>query len=219
MATKVIKTIFKFKRGTHEHWVENGDMIPFEGEPCFDIDENVLRIGNGINKYSELTPIGGVGIDVDGKTLILADKTLKLFGFDAAEVGAQPRKNADGQLEWIVPSAESLEGLQTIIASMQSDLQSLQTNVTTLQKLTANFEAGAQVNKLEQIKINDTVLGIIDKTATIPIASNNTLGVVRGSDEIAINGDGSLSIQGISFDKIIQADQSQIIIDGGNATI
>ena len=128
MASKVIKTVFQFRRATFAEWEANKTVIPAAGEPCFITDQNVLKIGDGNTTFENLEPINGVkvAITADGKSVVMEDNIFKLAGFDAAEVGAQPRKTADGTIEWIVPSTDTLEGLQTTVATMQSDIAKLQ---------------------------------------------------------------------------------------------
>ena len=131
----VIKTIIQFRRATTAEWLANKGVIPTAGEPCFDLELHTLKIGDGMTTYENLPAIGGVDISADGKTLVLEEGTFKLYGFDAAEIGAQPRKNANGELEWVVPSSETLDGLQTIVAGLQTDVAGLQTDITRIQEI------------------------------------------------------------------------------------
>lgn len=325
MATQTIKLKFQFRRDTTENWLLNKDIIPADGEPCFDRDLNILKVGNGIDTYENLEPIGG--IKVDGESLVFEDGILKLFGFDAAEVGAQPRKTADGKIEWVVPSTETVEGLQSTVAGLQSDVTNLQTNVTeitqivmspgegtgtlldrvesietkmdgtgegtvdakidakieafaasltddgkvntllelinyveahgkeaadmaaditSLQELVGttnvadqitsavsglvkvedgkslisdtliakleDVEAGAQVNKIEEIYLGNMLLDVVDKKVTIPIGAG-----LKVSDEITVSEDGTLGIGKISFSKVVQETNEIVVMDGGGA--
>lgn len=128
MATQTIKMVFQFRRDTAENWLANKNVVPAAGEPCFIIDKNVLKIGDGMTTFENLPGIGGVNVEIaaDGSSVVLENDVFKLMGFDAAEVGAQPRKNADGKLEWVVPSSETVEGLQATVAGLQSDVAALQ---------------------------------------------------------------------------------------------
>lgn len=65
----------------------------------------------------------------DGKSIAVEDGTVKLIGFDAAETGAQPRKKADGSIEWVKPDTTTVEGLQTAITGLESDLDALTDDV------------------------------------------------------------------------------------------
>ena len=165
---KTVKTVFQFRRATTAEWELNKGVIPAAGEPCFDLDLNTLKIGDGETTYENLEPIGGVKFEIaaDGKSIVLEDNTLKLVGFDAADVGAQPRKNAEGNIEWVVPSTETVEGLQTTVAGLQSDVTNLQTNVTVLQEIVTPSGDGTtplltRVNTLEE-KMDGTGEGSVD---------------------------------------------------------
>ena len=124
----VIKTVIAFRRGTTAEWLANKDVIPVAGEPCYDLELHTLKIGDGVLTYEQLPAIGGVDVKVeaDGKSIVLEDNVFKLMGFDAAQVGAQPRKGADNNIEWVVPSTETVDGLQITVASLQSDVKTLQ---------------------------------------------------------------------------------------------
>ena len=132
MATQILKTIFQFRRGTTAEWLTNKDVKPAAGEPCFDLELNMLKIGNGVDTYENLKPINGVQFKVENGSLVLENDTLKLMGFATAPEGAQPRKKADGTLEWVVPSTETVDGLQKAVAGLQSDVKTLQTTDGTL---------------------------------------------------------------------------------------
>jgi hypothetical protein len=148
---KRIKTVFQFRRATTAEWDLNKDVIPAAGEPCFDLDLGTLKIGNGRTTYENLETIGGVKFEIatDGKSIVLDDNVLKLVGFDAAEAGAQPRKTKDGNIEWIVPSTETVDGLKSAVAGLQSDVTNIQNNVTTIQESVTNLETN--VTEITQI--------------------------------------------------------------------
>lgn len=139
----VVRTVIMFRRATTAEWLANKGVVPAAGEPCFDLELHTLKIGDGTTTYENLPAIGGVDVSADGKTLVLEDGTFKLFGFDAAETNAQPRKNAEGKLEWVVPSTETLDGLQTIVAGLQTDVAELQTNVAAMQEILTPSGEGA----------------------------------------------------------------------------
>ena len=324
MATQTVKMTIQLRRDTAANWEQYKHLIPAAGEPCFVIDENILKIGDGVTSFGDLEPIGGVKIDADGKSLVFEDGVLKLLGFDDAEVGAQPRKNADGKIEWVVPSTDTVDGLQTTVAGLQSDVTGLQTAVSDLREivtpsgegavtllerietlevkvgeedvdakinaainefatkfddngvidnfkelidyvadhdvavdamvkdivdlkelvgtdsvkdqiatavadkvvaeegksliadtLIAKLEAideSALANKIEEIYVGETLLEVVDKKVVIPVGFG-----LKTSDEIEINEDGTLSIKAISFDKVVQAEDEEIVLNGGGA--
>lgn len=167
MATQTLKMVIQFRRDTTANWELYKDLVPAAGEPCYDIELGTLKIGDGIKSYGELTAIGGngsVAISADGKSIVLEDGVFKLAGFDAAEVGAQPRKKSDGTIEWIVPSTETVDGLQSAVAGLQSDVTTLQTNVKTIQEMVAPSGAATLPSRVKALenKIDGTGEGTID---------------------------------------------------------
>ena len=130
---QILKMRIQFRRATTAEWEANKTVVPAAGEPCFDLDLGTLKIGDGVKTYEQLSAIGGgsgVAVSADGNSIVLADDVFKLVGFDAAETGAQPRKNAEGKLEWVVPSTETVEGLQATVAGLQSDVNAVQEILT-----------------------------------------------------------------------------------------
>ena len=147
----VTKLIIQLRRAHTAEWELNKDVVPRVGEPCFDIDLNTLRIGNGVDAYEKLEPIGGkFEIAADGKSMVLEDGIFKLMGFDAAEVGAQPVKTENG-LEWIVPSTEAIDKLHDAVVELQENVSVLQGDVENI---------GEQVNILNG---DETVEGSVLK--------------------------------------------------------
>ena len=54
---EVIKTTFQLRRGNASVWEKNNPVL-YRGEPGFVIDENRLKIGDGITPWNELEYIG-----------------------------------------------------------------------------------------------------------------------------------------------------------------
>lgn len=135
MAVQKIKTVFQFRRATAEEWLLNKDVKPAAGEPCFVIDKNILKIGDGVHTFEQLEPINGVKLEIaaDGKSIVLDDNVLKLMGFDDAPEGAQPQKDKDGKLKWAVPSTEVIDTLKSDVADLKTSVDSIATDVGGLQ--------------------------------------------------------------------------------------
>ena len=166
---QILKMRIQFRRATTAEWEANKSVIPAAGEPCFDLDLGTLKIGDGVKTYEQLSAIGGgsgVAVSADGNSIVLVDDVFKLVGFDAAETGAQPRKNAEGKLEWVVPSTETVEGLQATVAGLQSDVKNLQSEVNSVQEILTPTGEGQspladRVSSLET-KMDGTGEGTVD---------------------------------------------------------
>jgi hypothetical protein len=146
VSVKKIKTVFQLRRALDEEWLLHKDVIPAADEPCFVIDKNILKIGDGETTFENLEPINGVKfeIEADGKSIVLEDNVLKLIGFEDAAVGAQPRKNADGNIEWVIPSTEDFEELDKLVCYLKHDLEDLQSSVTEIREIVIPSEDGAE---------------------------------------------------------------------------
>lgn len=59
MANTTVKTKIQVRRDTTANWVANKDVVPAEGEPCFDLDTGMLKIGDGSTTYEHLEAVGG----------------------------------------------------------------------------------------------------------------------------------------------------------------
>lgn len=58
MATTTLKTRIQLRRDTTANWILNKDVVPGAGEPCFDVDTGVLKIGDGATTYENLEAVG-----------------------------------------------------------------------------------------------------------------------------------------------------------------
>lgn len=173
--TKVVKTVFQLRRATAAEWELNKGIKPAPGEPCFDLTNNTLRIGNGIDTYENLKPIGGSNFEIatDGKSIVLKGNVLELAGFDLAEAGAQPRKTADGNIEWVVPSTETVEGLQATVAGLKSDVTGMQSTVTELREIVMPSGEDGSGTLLDRVESLENKVGTEDVDAKINAAIND----------------------------------------------
>lgn len=163
--TNLIKMTIKLRRDTFENWELHKTEVPAEGEPCFIIDKNILKIGDGHTEFQYLEPINGVELSGDGKSIILEGKTLKLAGFDDATAGMQLRKGEDGTLEWFTPSTETVEDLQSDVTGLQTSVTGLESDVADLQAIvgTADEGSGTLLSRIESLeKDMDTFVTSMD---------------------------------------------------------
>lgn len=78
-----------------------------------------------------LKEVGSVPVG-DDLTIEVVDGVIQIKGAATAEVGAQPRIKSDGSIEWIVPSTETVDGLQTAVSGLQSDVADINTKIGTV---------------------------------------------------------------------------------------
>ena len=58
MADKVLKTVIQVRRDTAANWELNKTTVPAAGEPCFETDTGVLKMGDGVTTYEDLPAVG-----------------------------------------------------------------------------------------------------------------------------------------------------------------
>lgn len=133
--TNVLKLVIQFRRDTSANWEQYKDVVPAAGEPCFETDTGIFKIGDGVKTYGDLEPINGSKIEfsADGKSIVLENNVFKLMGYDAADIGAQPQKTADG-IKWVVPVdlTGAVKTLQSDVATIQKDVSALQEGSTSI---------------------------------------------------------------------------------------
>lgn len=152
----VIKMRIQLRRDTAANWELYKDIVPAAGEPCFVLDRNILKIGDGKTSFADLEQIGGVKLETaaDGKSVVFEDNVFQLMGFKAAEVGAQPRMGENGNLEWVVPSTETVDGLQIDVTKLQTDVASLQADIAGLQAIVGSSDEGTDtlLSRIEDLE-------------------------------------------------------------------
>lgn len=81
-------------------------------------------------------------------------------------------------------------------------------------------EAGAQVNKIESIKVGTKALPISSKSVTLPIATAASLGLVKvDNTSIEINDEGTIGVKALNVNKLFIAEGDTLVLDGGNSSL
>ena len=123
---EILKTTFLLRRGLAEAWERNNPVLSC-GEPGFVIDQNKLKIGDGQTAWNDL-PYQNTIFESDENSITLEDGIIKLFGFDAAEIGAKPQKGANGQIEWVLPTTDNFEDLSETVTTLSKEVANLSGN-------------------------------------------------------------------------------------------
>ena len=179
------------------------------------------------------TLLNGKVDKVEGSRLITDAEGTKLAGI---EEGAQVNViNSINESEFSLDESKTLSVLsipQSKVSNLTTDLgnkvdkvegKGLSSNDFTdslLEKLNG-ITAGAQINIIDEIKVNGTALEVTEKAVNIPGANVDTLGVVRGSaadNGITVNDDFSMTVNNITTDKLVEGSDT-IIWNGGDATV
>lgn len=119
----------------------------------------------------------------------------------------------------------------TAISELESDLldeisraegaeSALDGRLDTVEEKLEGVEEGAQVNKIEQIKIGNEALTISNKAVTLPLATASKAGIVVSStaaNKVAVGTDGTMEVNSLNVQKLFVADGDEFTLNGGNA--
>ena len=83
------------------------------------------------------------------------------------------------------------------------------------------IEVGANANLIEIVKANGVALNIAEKAVDIPLAGETAGLVVSSSSEnkVAVAADGTMEVNSVNINKLVQTDGDMLILDGGTASI
>lgn len=224
--------VYNVKNADATHGVKAGDNVAFDGE-SWDVLAGTVELSGYLTKTeAETTYVA----KEEGKTLISAELIEKLTNMNADgeknvvnavsdefTIDAETRtlSLATGKIaqDKIVGLAEALankvdaeEGKGLSANDFTNDLKD---------KLDA-IEAGAQVNVIENVSMNGEALVIAEKGVNIPLATNTTIGVIKGSDVengVVIDAEGAASVKNLNVEKLVQTDGDWLILNGGNSTL
>ena len=74
--------------------------------------------------------------------------------------------------------------------------------------------------KLSGVTVGDTPLVPADGVVTVAIATEGALGVVKGvstENGVSVSADGSMSVNSVNVDKLVQTAETELILNGGNS--
>ena len=84
----------------------------------------------------------------------------------------------------------------------------------------AGIDEGAEANVIESVKLGGVSLQVESKAVDIPAATASSLGLVKSTDAengVTVASDGTMQINGVNINKLVQTDGDTLILDGGSA--
>ena len=181
-----------------------GKVDKVEGYTLFSPDDAAKLAG--ISESAERNIIASVdtnqfAID-ESRNLTLLDVAMsKVTGLSSALEGKVDKEELGN---WITTNRDSIAGLFS-----SSDATKL-----------AGIAEGAEVNKIDAIKVNGVELTISDKAVDIPIATAEALGVVLSStveNKVSVGADGTMEVNRVNVNKLTQTDGDSLILNGGSS--
>lgn len=224
--------VYNVKNADTVHGVKAGDNVAYDGT-SWDVLAGTIEMSGYLTKTeAETTYVA----KEEGKTLISTDLIEKLTNMNAdgeknvinavseefsIDAGTRTLSLATGKI-----TQDKIAGLAEALAK-KVDAEAgkgLSTNDFTndLKSKLDAIEAGAQANVIENVSMNGEALVIAEKGVNIPLATNTTVGVIKGSDVengIVIDEQGAASVKNLNVGKLVQTDGDWLILNGGNSTL
>lgn len=178
---------------------------------------------------NKVDKVKGKGLSTEDFTTALKEKLVALpEGAEAnyvKSVSDEFTVSAEGKLEVKEIAQAKVTGLPDALAGKVDKVEGkgLSANDYTneeKEKL-GGVEAGANKNLIEIIKLAGAALNISEKAVDIPLAGE-TAGVVTSSTEenkVAVAEDGSMEVNSLNMNKLVQSEGDTLILDGGNASV
>lgn len=224
--------VYNVKNADTVHGVKAGDNVAYDGT-SWDVLAGTIEMSGYLTKTeAETTYVA----KEEGKTLISAELIEKLTNMNAdgeknvinavseefsIDAGTRTLSLATGKI-----TQDKIAGLAEALAK-KVDVEAgkgLSTNDFTndLKSKLDAIEAGAQANVIENVSMNGEALVIAEKGVNIPLATNTTVGVIKGSDVengVVIDEQGAASVKNLNVGKLVQTDGDWLILNGGNSTL
>lgn len=224
--------VYNVKNADTVHGVKAGDNVAYDGT-SWDVLAGTIEMSGYLTKTeAETTYVA----KEEGKTLISADLIEKLTNMNAdgeknvinavseefsIDAGTRTLSLATGKI-----TQDKIAGLaETLAKKVDAEAgKGLSTNDFTndLKSKLDAIEAGAQANVIENVSMNGEALVIAEKGVNIPLATNTTVGVIKGSDVengVVIDEQGAASVKNLNVGKLVQTDGDWLILNGGNSTL
>lgn len=132
---------------------------------------------------------------------------------DIATNAGIKQSKIDGLTDALAAKLDSTTAASTYVAKETGKSLIADTLITKL----SGIETDAQVNKIESIKANGTLLTITDKSVDIPAASDSVFGVVKVDNDSIKSTKGTIAIKAVSTDLLTQGTETLILNCGGAA--
>lgn len=147
----------------------SADSVYYFGMPLVVVESGVATLY--VIQPDKTLAAAGSAVVGDNNSIVIADGVVSIEGFAAATSGQQPRKAADGSIEWYTPDTSTVEGLQQTVGQLQTDVDGLEEQVA-LKANSADVYTQTQVDE----KINAAISAVYKPSGSIAFASLPTPG-------------------------------------------
>ena len=178
-----------------------------------------------VNKVDK---VDGKGLSTEDFTTTLKEKLIALpEGAEAnyiKSVSDEFTVSTEGKLEVKEVAPAKVTGLSNALVGKVDKVvgKDLSTNDYTSEEKEklSGIENGANKNLIEVIKLNNVALNISEKAVNIPLATETAGTVISSAEEnkVFVAADGSMELNSLNMNKLVQSENDVLILDGGSAS-
>lgn len=151
-----------------------------------------------------------------------ADARVNKFASDISDDGTV---NTFKELvDYVAEHGEEAADMAADILSLQGRVDKTETDIASaVERIEANETAIADIDAevIKTIKVNGEALTVADNGVDIPVATAMALGLVKSTDAengVSVAADGTMSVNSININKLVQTDGDMLILDGGRVS-
>ena len=177
---------------------------------------------------NKVDKVDGKGLSTEDFTTTLKEKLIALpEGAEAnyiKSVSDEFTVSTEGKLEVKEVAPDKVTGLSNALAGKVDKVvgKDLSTNDYTSEEKEklSGIENGANKNLIEVIKLNNVALNISEKAVNIPLATETAGTVISSAEEnkVFVAADGSMELNSLNMNKLVQSENDVLILDGGSAS-
>lgn len=177
---------------------------------------------------NKVDKVDGKGLSTEDFTTTLKEKLIALpEGAEAnyiKSVSDEFTVSTEGKLEVKEVAPAKVTGLSNALAGKVDKVvgKDLSTNDYTSEEKEklSGIENGANKNLIEVIKLNNVALNISEKAVNIPLATEIAGTVISSAEEnkVFVAADGSMELNSLNMNKLVQSENDVLILDGGSAS-
>ena len=155
---------------------------------AFYYGQQIMVVEGGVATLYVIQPdktlkAAGSALTADGTSIAIVDGQVQILGFAAAETGAQPRKKADGSIEWIKPDTTTVEGLQTAVEDLQTAVGNVYTKAEVDSKVAGVYHYKGSVATYAELPSADVAAGDVYNVAAADAEHD-----IKAGDNVAWTG-------------------------------
>lgn len=214
----------QLRNDTAANW-QNSTVVPLPGEFAVENDTGLFKIGNGTDVFKDLKYANKagetsqelenlkaqIGEIPEGKTII---QMIEEAGASGGTVTWDDIENKPTKVSAFENDANYLTGQSLSNYATKADLNAKQDKLTAGNNITI---VDGVISATGGSGGSSAVESVNGQTGVVNIAASDLITPSSAANKVSIAEDGTLEVNSLTFDKIMQSEGDEIILSGGGA--